>query len=491
MDDIFTKLILTSHTLLDTAHRLQAPASLSIPTTRDNNVEEARRILRWLRNLQHINYDMENWLRLGGLKEQQSKADSLEKLILIYAGQVKIAQLSNPALLNHFTIDHANHAAGGIAFSISLHTLEILPDGSAAIDILDKQLDNILPEWDARQNQSVEQLINAIESGLTHLMNKPLGDRSPVDRLIEVSNNIQNAVRKLYELDTLGEPERIESIELAREILKRLKDLSFSDKPIEAAIDPGTQSEKLAFAQRISEMVGMYKNLLFEAMRINPDVVHDIRVKNANDAAYWCANSINIMAAKEMPASGAALNDISVHLDQVKSGGDFRGASLNKLVHKIEGGVEHAAEEITIHEKKEQKENLEHDLAAQTETQRHRRRHRRHQNSSKESEGAAQKANTAIQHETIVANIKMEAASSNQAMGGLNKLDIAAVKQAGSSLRKSNKQAHDMAKKAEKEAKAVAAAEANKVAPDNKTFAQRERENPNNPNNPKNRPRIG
>jgi hypothetical protein len=338
MEDIITKLLTTSRALLDTAYKLQSPESLPVPTTKDNDVELARKTLRWLRNLQDIAQNMEDWLYIGNLPEQQTKADYLQNLITIYAGQVKIAQLSNPDLLNHFTIDHANHAVGSIALSISLHTLETLPDDSHLIAPLEQQLENILPEWENRQEQSVEQLIDAIESGLTHLLSKPLGDRSPVDRLIEVSNNLQEAVRQLYSIDTLKDPAREESIELAREILRKLKNLSFSDKPIEESIDTGRPTEKLAFAKRISEMVDMYKNLLFEAMRINPEIVNDIRVKNANDAAGWCSNGVALMAAKEIPSNSTAINQISVDIDQMAhSGKNIHGLAINHLMHKMEG----------------------------------------------------------------------------------------------------------------------------------------------------------
>ncbi len=494
MEDLITKLLTTSFALLDTAHKLQSPESLPVPATKDNSVDVARKTLRWLRNLQDISQDMESWMYIGSFPEQQTKAEYLQNLISIYAGQVKIAQLSNPDLLNHFTIDHANHAVGSIALSISLHTLENLPDDSSSIAELDSHLDDIPPEWDRRQTQSVEQLIDAIESGLTHLVNKPLGDRSPVDRLIEVSTNLQEAVRQLYSIDTLEDPAREESIELAREILRRLKNLSFSDKPIEEAIDTGKPNEKLAFAKRISEMVDMYKNLLFEAMRINPNIVNDIRVKNANDAAGWCSNGVALMAAKEIPTNSTAINQISVDIEQmISSGKNTTGLAINHLMHKMEGGVEHAAEQISSHEKQEQKEHAEAEAAAQAEKIRRRRRRRQHHQGSGAG-NVSQRANTAAQHETVRNTLQSEKGG----VSALNKMDIAAVRQAGNSLRRSNRQANEMVSANTKIDKntgmitTVANITANtKITPDDKGFANRERD-PLNPNNPRNnRPRIG
>lgn len=492
--DLLGKLLVTSYSLLDTSHKLQSPESLPVPATQENTVEIARKTLRFLRNLQDLPQDMENWLNIGELPEQQNKAELLEKLINLYAGQIKIAQLSNPDLLNHFTIDHANHAAGSLALSITLHTLEKLPEDSPSSAPLDSELDDILPEWDNRQTQSVEQLIDALESGLTHLLNKPLGDRSPIDRLVEVSNNLQEAMRQLYSIDTLEEPAREESIELAREILRRLKNMTFSDKDIEDAIDTGKPNEKLAFAKRIAEMLNVYKNLLSEATKTNPNIINDIRVKNASDAANDCANGIKLMAAKEIPTAASSLMQISADAEQVE-GKKFQSTSLNRLMHKMEGGVEKAHEEIESHKKHEHKEETDAALTAQSEKLRRRRRSK-HQNIAVNK--SAHKAYTSLQHSQMLVNIQ----DRHKGVGGLNKLDIAAVRQAGSSLRNSNKQAHDMIalnNKIVKDAKTMGAANVSitsPFSPDDKSFAERTRDlnnpnNPNNPNHPRNRPRIG
>ncbi|MEQ1789191.1 MAG: hypothetical protein ABL857_01980 [Rickettsiales bacterium] len=485
------KLVTTSYALLDITRKLQSPESLPVIPTIDNTVEVARKTLRWLRNLQNLSQNMENWLKIGNLPEQQIKTQWLEKLIIIYAGQVKIAQLSNPDLLNHFTIDHANHAAGSIAVSIALHTLESLPDNSSHIIPLDDNLEDIPEQWDNRQGHAVEHLIDAIESGLTHLVNKPLGDRSPIDRLIEVSKNIQAAVMQLYSIDTLEDPARVESIELAREILRRLRNMTFSDKDIKDAIDTGRPNEKLAFAQRIAEMVGMYTNLLSEAMRTNPDIMDDERVQNANEAAVSCSQGIKLLAAKEIPNEANSLKNISVDLEKIGGGKEFESGSLNKLMSKMEGGLEQAAEEVISNKKQFQKTAVEIEAAAQAERVLRRRRRRHHHQAAIAGHNAAQMANLSIQHETVMASVKGD----KNTVGVLNKGDIDAVLQAGSSLRKNNKQANDMLSSnpiVEKTknifGKASAVSVGSKISQDNKGFSGRERDQLN---NPRNRPRIG
>ncbi len=487
--NLLGKLLVSSYALLDIAHKLQSPESLPVPPTQDNIIETVRKNLRLLRNLQGLPQDMENWLKIDSLTEQQTKISILENLINIYTGQVKIAQISNPDLLNHFTIDHANHAVGSIAVSVTLHTLENLPEDSPSADALDSELDEILPEWDNRQTQSTEQLIDSLESGLSHLLNKPLGDRSPVDRLVEVSNIIQDAVRQLYSIDTLEDPAREESIELAREILRRLKNMTFSDRNIEDAIDTGRPNEKLAFAKRVSEMLDVYKNLLSEAMRTNPNIINDERVKNANDAAGNCANGIKLMAAKEIPNQASSLQQISADIEGAKK---FQSVSLNRLMHKMEGGVEKANEEIEAHKKHEHKEETESALAEQSEKMR---RRRRRQHMHKAINKAAHKAYTAIQHERVLANLRGD----SKTVEALGKIDMAAIKQAGSAIHKSHKQANDMLHmnaKIAREAKNLGASAnispASPLNPDDKSFADRTRDpnNPNNPNHPRNRTRI-
>lgn len=494
VNELLSKLLTTSYFLLETAHKLSSPESLPVIATADISVEYARKTLRWLRNLQDISLDMENWMYISDLQQQQNKSQLLQSLITIYAGQVKIAQLSNPDLLNHFTIEHANHAAGSIALSISLHTLECLPDDSPLIAPLDSQLDDIPVEWDSRQEQAVETLIDAIESGLTHLMNKPLGDRSPVDRLVELSNNLQEAVRQLYAIDTLQDPAREESVELAREILRKLKNMSFSDKPIEESIGTGKPDEKLAFAKRISEMVEMYKNMLHEATLINPDIINDARVRSATDAANNCAHSVQLMAAKEIPRNSTALHQISADLGE-HGGKKFQSASLNKLMSKMEGGVEHAADEIASSKDQKNKSSFEAEAAILADRVRKRRRQRQ-PNNVVSNPSAAKRSNMVNQHHLVMSTLKDE-----DRPPGLNNVDIAAIRQAGNSLRKSNKQAYDMVAQNKNVTKNMygipmattpkTVAPASPVRPDDKGFANRERD-PLNPNHPRgNRPRIG
>lgn len=499
MDDVISKLHNTSHSLMDIAYGLQSPESLPVLATADSSIEVARKTLRFLRNLNDTEQDMEEWMYIGALTEQQTKADYLHSLISIYAAQVKIAQLSNPDLLTHFTIDHANHAAGSIALSIAMHTLENLPENDPLIAPLEKKLDGALPEWENRQTQSVERLIDALESGLTHLAGKPVGDRSPVDRLLEVSANLQEAVRQLYTIDEMEEGAREESVELAREILRKLKNLSFSDKPIEESIDTGRPNEKLALAQRISGMVDMYKNLLFDAMRVNPEIIHDIRVKNANDAAGWVSNGVALMAAKEIPSNSTAINQISVDMAEMKAAGkNMHGLAINHLMHKMEGGLEHAAEHLNSREKGEHREHTEAQAEALAERLRRQRRRRQQQKAARAAAGGGShsnvnRGNMARQHEQVKAILRDEAKVSV----GLNKMDIAAVRQAGNSLRKSNKQANDMISlnvKMDKTTGVLAPAATvtanSKITPDDRGFATRERD-PLNPNHPRNRPRLG
>jgi hypothetical protein len=494
MESIISKLLDISYSLLDTAHKLQSPEAIPVPS-KENIIEEARKTLRWLRNLQHTSYDMEEWMQLDGISEQQNKAELLQNLISIYAGQVKMAQLTNPETLNHFTIESANHAAGSLALSIALHTLETLPDEHPEIERLDGSLDDILPEWDHRQAQSVEQLIDAVESGLTHLTNKPLGDRSPVDRLLEISSKIQETVLKLHSIDSLEEPAREESVELAREILRKLKNITFGDQAIEESIGPGRPNEKLAFAQKISEMVDMYKNLLHEASITNPDIISDPRVKSANDAVGDCSEGIKLLAAKELPSSRAASQNISADLKGLQGGGkDLSGRTIHRLMDKMEDGLEQAADEVSSHERKAAQAQIE--LAAHAHNEKMRRRRRRHRNSGGHGHSSSSHGSDKVQNNIRVAQAHIRSQQVKHKVNKLNQMDMAAIKQAGNSLRKNNQQANDMmnaGKKSGKTANVMGTLSSvplnSPLSPDDQSFASRERD-PLNPNNPRNRPRV-
>jgi hypothetical protein len=489
-------LLALSNNLLTTALALPVPATLSPPTA-EESVENARKSLRMLRNLQDLTQDMENWLRLGEPPQQMAKAGLLATLIKVYAGLSKLAHLQNPELLNHFTIENANFAAGSIALSITLHTLDILPETHPDFVTLDAQIDNVPEEWDIRQAQSTERLIDDLESGLAHLAGKPMGDKSPIDKLLEISEKIQQTARELYSIDTLQEPAREESVELAREILRRLKNMLFSDKPIEDAIDTGKPNDKLAFARKISEMADMYKNLLAQAAITNPEIMSDLRVKQANEAVGNCADGISKMINKELPNN----HNVKEKQQEDNDKNTRQQNTTQNIMQSMEGGVECAATEIKgkSNPKNElEQKNAAEQARAQIEAARMvRRRLRREQMALKTTTAPLAKPIIPSPINSATSKTlenKSPVSAPKIGIAGLNMEALAAVRQAGNALKNSNRQAGDMLAN---NAKMAAQSEKNKptpisaddkIAPDDKGFAQRKLEQDK--NDPRNRPRI-
>lgn len=532
--------------LLNVAKLLPNPEALT-PPTQDLSVEVGRKTLRMLRNLQGLQENMETWLRIDDLQAQTAKAELWKTLIFVYAGQVKIAQLTNPDLLNHFAIENANDAAGAVALSVALHTLDILPETRPEFALLDENLDELPATWDLLQAQSVEHLLDDIEGGLSHLLNKPMGDRSPLDQLLEISEKIKQTARELYSIDTLEEPAREESIELAREILRRLKNMVFSDKPIEDAVDKGKPNEKLAFARKIGEMVDMYKNLLSQATNSNPNLLQDPRIKKANDSVNNCADGVALMAFRELPsnmvASLTSNNNNAELKDLERKAAEQRTAE--NIMKNMEGGIDSAAEEISAQKEQNskststeqaQKNNAEQAKAQAEAARAARRRARRdraamvqqqqqaprpptpqpQQNRSQTNVVSSQTNQTRQSQTTQVQNTKTQntqnqqvKSTKNSGLAGLDMEAINAIRQAGSTLRSSSQQArgilNDNAKLAQAAAqsaqtsgggdkrgvsgnsgKAEEVSANDKISPDDKSFAQREQEQKNNPNNPRN-----
>src|SRR5438105_1430206 len=57
---------------------------------------EARKLLRWLKNLKGIGADMEEWLAIGTPEEQIAKIKAVHQLLSIHAAQLRKAQKNNP-----------------------------------------------------------------------------------------------------------------------------------------------------------------------------------------------------------------------------------------------------------------------------------------------------------------------------------------------------------------------------------------------------------
>lgn len=468
--------------MLATASHLRDVSALDAPA-RETSVEEARTILRWLRNLQFADKDMETWLAAGTPPEQAAKAEALAQLVELFGSQLQQAAREYPLIVNDEAVDGASAAAGALAMAVALHSLDMLPPDHPRARAIEALLNTLPEQAELRQNQSLDQLLDLLEAGMERASGKMVGDRSATDRLLDMSNRIHAAAKKLRSVDTLEEPTREESIELAREILRKLKNLRFSSKPVEEAVDTGRPEDKAMLAQRIEEMVDIYKNLLFEAAQANPEIMNDPRIKEANEAVGGFAHGVKLMAAKEIPNSVAAAQQISADVTQMPDEWkDLQNRTVDRLVKSMEGGLEKAVGAIETQQQEQQQQDEEQQQAAeaalqQSDYSKRRRRRRRRSGSS------ATPAMTKSAKRRNASDLNGDGVLDKYQGLQLNARDLEAIRELGSSLNGLSRQASELPP-------ITPVDPADKITPDDKTFAVRERENQRNPSNNNRRPRI-
>ncbi|MDE3037239.1 MAG: hypothetical protein KGJ21_02105, partial [Pseudomonadota bacterium] len=370
------------------------------------------------------------------------------------------------------------------------HTLSLLPDNHPDRTRLEALLPSLPKRAGLRQAQSVQRLLALMVRAF---------ERPAPEQLAAISATMRQGARQLYSIDTLKHPAREESIELAREILRRLRNMRGSNETPASAIGIGNAEEKTALAQKLEDILEIYKNLLSEAAEINPGILNDPRIRDANEAAGCFAHAISLMAAREMPNSLAAAQQISADIAQMpEEWKNLDSRTVSRLTKTMEAGVERAAQDIEAGQQETQRqgdlaqEAVDH--ARQQEQMFHHRKRRRRSGSSGGLTKAAKRRGAGDLNGDGIAD----------ALQGLNlrQGDMIAVRQLGESLRAVSSQAAGGAKSAGKDKKGKPAQDAksttqatltaflamDKILPDDKGFADRktdERQNPRNGQRPR------
>lgn len=471
-----------------------------VPPAREASVEEARTILRWLRNLQFGDRDMEEWITHGTPPERLAKAEAVARLTEIYSGLLYQTAQEHPDLMRNLDVEDANNAAGTMARSLAVYSASTLPPEHPGAGELQALLTTMPAGWSLRQAQSVDQLLDTLESGFGRIAAgpQPFHEKPAVERLLDMSDRITAAAYRLRSVDTMQEPAREESIELAREILRRMKNLRFSDTPLDELNRHGTPEDKAALAQKLDEMVDIYKNLLFEAAEINPGILHNARVKAANDAVGSFAHAITLMAAKEIPASIAAAQQISADVTQMpEEWKGLHGRTVGRLVASMEGGLEAAVDEMMAEQAEGKDEEIaeeviEASLHSEAARRKRRRKRRHHSHGGGGKQLKAHLALTADDYVLKQGRFREEGGSVPSRapdaapmidrpvvppIAGLSENDLAVIRNLGSSLRDIGNQASALPPAPADE----------KIVPDDKTLAMREQEQRNKPKRPRDR----
>jgi len=463
---------------------LSALQQLQLPDEDDaeESGDEARQLLRWLNNLPSIESPLEEWLEESSPEQALAKATNLSKLVKLFIRKVKRARRKRADILTDMSVENAAHAAAALTQAVIEYTLTALPENHP----LDAALETLPPQAEQRQTQSVKRLVELVASGIDIASGKNISGKSAPERLVELSVRIGQTARKLRSIDTLEPPAREESIELAREILRKLKNLGFSDKPIKEMIDAGRPEEKAAFAEAIDEMADMYKNLLHEAAEINPNIMQDQRVRDASAAISVFEHSVKLMAAKEMPSSIAAAQQISADATHnPEEWGQLHDRTVGRLVKSMEGALEKAVGDIQAEQEQQRQDDEQAQQQAEAalqqsdqQSRRKKRRKRRSGGGSHRSGGGSkkqQKEKMGHESEDYVLkkghfdrDAKSARADAMAPMPGLTPEALAAVRQLGGTLLNLGNQAKDLSA-----ALAAAPSTDNKIAPDDKTAAQR------------------
>ena len=302
LDDPDARAVAISEQLVDTAIKLRS-IDLLEELPREESLEHARRILRFLRLLEGADKDTESFLSLGSLEVQMAKKEAIGELMQIYAGQLKAAHLRDPQFVSlDAPLEDASNASGALAMAVAFHTLDGLPEHHPATQRLETKVDALPEEADMREGQAFARLLDIVELGLERASGQQVNALAPVERLQVVSKRFRS-------LDELDEPAREESLVHARIILRPRE--WFSDPAFRSLVRSDRPEDKLAVAMKLEEMADMYRNLLFEAEQATPGIMNDPTVKKATDAVGGFAQAVALFAVMAIPTSIASAQQIS------------------------------------------------------------------------------------------------------------------------------------------------------------------------------------
>lgn len=234
--------------------------------------------------------------------------------------------------------------------------------------------------------------------------------------------------------------------------------------------------------------------------------MQDERVKEATDAASTFDHAIKLMAAREMPDSMAATQQIGAEATkQPAAWKKMAGHTLDRLLKSLQAGVEQAAsaieQEQAAQQQRAEEQQQENKEAAQAASQQQgkKRRSRRRSSSGGLTKTAARRNAGDLNGDGIADNLqglnirgtaapivvkapKPPKEKNANTMPGLKADALEAVQKLGKELRNIGKQANNIAP--------VTVTTATKIAPDDKGFAARNKDDQERQNNKPQGPRV-
>jgi hypothetical protein len=327
---------------------------------RETSIEEARKILRLLRNLEFSDQHLEEFLDHGTPATQLAKKEALVKLVDVFAQHYQQAVRKNPALKDDPILEQARDTTATIALEMAEHTRKQLVAKSIR-EQTDKehqaQRDDVLSQREARLNklidslasqselrvpQSAERLMDTLEMGVQHIVGREL-DTPNTERLSKASTRSHNAAMQLRDRSKMSQPVRAESLTYAQQMLEELRRIAPTDKTLLQFAQTATLQQKIEFGKQVDELSEMYRNIMAEAMEYDPTLASNPLIKDANDSMGGFSSGVKLMASKEIPNSMAAAQQISADITQEpQHWKQLHDRTIDRLIKSAEGGLEKA-----------------------------------------------------------------------------------------------------------------------------------------------------
>jgi hypothetical protein len=428
---------------------------------REESVEEARKILRFLRNMEFTDRNMEEFLDMGNAQVVVAKKQAFSRLVDIFDAHLKHAQHKNPNVArNNPAVENAINTSSTLALELAEHTRRILREDDAREERLNRLIDSLPPQAELRINQSVDQLLQTMELGIERTSDRTV-ESATHERLSAASDRIQEAASALHHPDNMPPPSREESLELARDMLQQMQKAPFLDQTLDEFVQSGRPEEKAAFAQQMGEFAELFRNLVSEAANNNSDIIRDNDLKQASDSLQGFAAAVKLMAAKEIPNSLASTQNISsANEGNMEHWQQHHDKTVDRILKTAEGALEKTLEDIAMDDDdreedlmKEAVEVADHNTSV---NQHHKKKKRRRGETSSRS-GKGQKKQKKVMLNLTADDIYLKQgrfaedsrdirvqASSATALKGLKSSDLEAIKQLGGSLREIGSELQDL-----------------------------------------------
>lgn len=191
----------------------------------------------------------------------------------------------------------------------------------------------------------------------------PLAPGASVPKPPRLRDALRRQARKFLPIASLKEQPREEAIELAREILRRLRDMKFSDKSLKELIDQGTPEALAEFGHKLAEMANIitkFQRLRSKIQETDPTLLLHPLMEDAGGASDTFTHAIKLMAAKEMPGSVAAAQQISADkTQQPEQWKDLQHRTVNRLLASLESGLAQSLSAMEQQQEAMQEQNQE------------------------------------------------------------------------------------------------------------------------------------